>query len=89
MRAIFTILILILLSLQYKFWVGDGNIREWHTLQKKIQAQSAENSSHIALNQELEADIAALRHSDTALEERARYELGMVKDGESYYQFIE
>ena len=43
----------------------------------------------MARNRALQADILQLKSGEQALEERARYELGMIKDGEIYYHFIE
>jgi len=89
MRALVVFLFLALLALQYKFWVGDASIWQWHRLEKKLETVEAENKQLAARNRALEADILELHSGDQALEEQARHELGMVKDGEIYYQFFE
>ncbi|MGQ3889913.1 cell division protein FtsB [Legionella sp. CNM-1927-20] len=89
MRPVIIILILAFLSLQYKLWLGDGSILHWRQLERKIAQQTQENENLIARNQAIEADILELKQGDQALEEQARYELGMVKNDEIYYQFIE
>ncbi|STX29812.1 cell division protein FtsB [Legionella beliardensis] len=89
MRPVVIILLLALLGLQYKLWLGDGSILHWYRLEDKIAKQKKENENLIARNHVLEADILELKSGDQALEEQARYELGMVKNEETYYQFIE
>lgn len=89
MRPIFIILILALLVLQHKLWLGDGNIIDWIKLEKKLDDHRQENEKLAARNKAMEADIAELKTGDQALEEQARYELGMIKANEIYYQFVD
>lgn len=89
MRPIFIILIIALVVLQHKLWLGDGNIIQWIKLEKKLEAHKNENDKLAARNKALDADIKELKSGDQALEEQARYELGMIKDKEVYYQFVD
>lgn len=89
MRTVIIFLILTLISLQYKLWVGEGSVSQWLQLEKKLVKQNDENKQLMAHNRALEANINELKSGDQALEEQARYELGMVKESEMYYQFIE
>ncbi|KTC64486.1 cell division protein FtsB (plasmid) [Legionella adelaidensis] len=89
MRLVFIGLILALISLQYKLWLGDGSIKQWLHLEKKLATQKSENKKLVARNRALEADIVELKSGDQSLEEQARYELGMVKNGEVYYHFVD
>jgi len=89
MRSIILILLLALAGLQYKLWLGDGSIMQWRNLQQKIAEQTKKNEKKQARNLAMEADIVELQSGDQALEEQARYELGMVKNEETYYQFVE
>ncbi len=89
MRSLLVILVLAFLGLQYKLWVGDGSILQWVNLEKKLTVQAKENEQLVARNRALAADILELKSGEQALEEQARYELGMVKEDEVYYQFIE
>ena len=89
MRTLFLVLVLTLVGLQYKLWWGDGSIRQWRQLEHKNVAKAQENEKLLIRNQGLEADIAELKSGDQSLEEQARDELGMVKEGEVYYQFVE
>lgn len=87
MKTIILILILALAGLQYKLWYGDGSIPQWLKLQNKLEAQEKINEKLVARNKIVEADIAELKSGNQSLEEQARYELGMIKKGEEYYQF--
>lgn len=89
MRLILFVLILAFTGLQYKLWLGDGSILQWKHLETKITAQKTENDAIVSRNRAIEADILELKSGDQALEEQARYELGMVKNDEVYYQFVE
>ena len=89
MRLVFIILIIILVFLQHKLWLGDGNLIQWVSLQKKLVEHEQENNKLIARNKALEADIKELKSGEQALEEKARQELGMVKENEVYYKFVD
>lgn len=89
MRPIFIILIIALVVLQHKLWLGDGNVIQWIHLEKKLEDHQRENNKLAARNRAMEADIRELKGGDQALEEQARYELGMVKEHEVYYQFVD
>ena len=89
MRTLFLVLVLTLIGLQYKLWLGEGSVRQWRQLEQKTKAQTDVNEKLLARNQALDADIMELKRGDQALEEQARYELGMVKDDEVYYQVVE
>lgn len=87
MRTMFIILLISLIGLQYKLWVGDGNILEWRNLQKTLAIHVEENKKSLRINHAMEADIMELQNGEQALEEQARFELGMIKPNEIYYQF--
>lgn len=89
MRSLFIILIIALAVLQHKLWLGDGNVIQWIKLEKKLEQHRLENAKMAVRNKALEADIQELKSGDQALEEQARYEFGMIKDNETYYQFMD
>jgi len=89
MRPVFIILIIALIILQHKLWLGDGNLIQWVSLEKKLADHERENNKLAARNRALEADIKELKSGDQALEEQARFELGMIKENEVYYQFVD
>ena len=89
MRILVICFLLILLGLQYKLWLGEDSILQWMHLDNKLEAQKQENKKLEARNQAIEADIVELKSGKQALEDRARHELGMIKQGEVYYQFVD
>jgi cell division protein FtsB len=89
MRWIAGILLVCLLVLQYRLWVGDGSLAEVHDLKEEMAAQKAELARLRTRNQALEAEVQDLRSGLDALEERARTDLGMIKQGETFLQVIE
>lgn len=88
MRPLFLILIIALAGLQHKLWLGDGNLIQWIALENKLKEHEHENNKLAARNKALESDIRELKSGDQALEEQARFELGMIRDSEVYYHFV-
>lgn len=89
MRWLAGILLLTLLGLQYRLWVGDGSLGEVQALRDEIAVQKVELKEMRARNQVMEAEVRDLHEGLDALEERARSELGMIKQGEMFLQVIE
>lgn len=83
------ILLLALLGLQYRFWFGDGGVSERIELERQIQAQKDENHRLLLRNKMLEAEVIELKQGMETVEERARHELGMIKEGETLYLLME
>lgn len=77
------------LGLQYRLWLGDGGIVELLGLRASIEAQHAENERMQARNRELEAEVLDLKTGLEALEDRARRELGMIREDETFYLIVE
>ena len=88
MRIIAAILVVLVLALQYRFWLGDGGIREVSRLRKEVAAQRAENEHLQERNRTLSAEVQDLKKGKTAIEERARTDLGMVGNNETFYQVM-
>ncbi len=88
MRIFAIVLGLALLSLQYRLWLSDQGLREVSRLQAAVDAQAAANREQAARNRQLVAEVTDLKIGLTALEERARSELGMVGNSETFYQVV-
>ena len=88
-RWLTLILIALLLGLQYKLWVGEGSIAEIWSLHQAGELQRDENERLKERNAALEAEVQDLKQGLGAVEERARTELGMIKEGEVFYQIVE
>ena len=82
-------LLIILLWLQYKIWLQDGGIPEVLKLQDEVVIVKTEVETLKERNASLDAEVKDLKKGLDAIEERARSELGMIKEGEVYYQVIE
>src|SRR5436190_12924031 len=83
------VLALLLAGLQAKLWWGEGGWREAQALRRTVAGQKAENTRLQQRNDALAADVEDLKSGETAVEERARSELGMVKPGETFYRVVE
>ncbi|WP_324733646.1 cell division protein FtsB [Pseudomonas paeninsulae] len=83
------ILILLLVGLQYRLWVGDGSLAQVTDLSHQIADQQGDNQRLLERNRILEAEVMELKQGMETVEERARHELGMVKEGETLYQLTE
>lgn len=88
MRLLVTGLVLLLLLLQYRLWVGPGSLAEVNNLRHEIGALREELVGLRERNRALQAEVEDLRSGQAAVEERARSELGMIKQGERFYQVI-
>ena len=89
MRWLIWLLLVLFVLLQYKLWVGDGSLAEVWDLYQQGELQKQENQRLQERNQALEAEVQDLKQGLDSIEERAREELGMIKDNETFYQIIE
>ena len=80
---LFVVLILLLAGLQYRLWVGEGSLAQVSRLQQQIAEQQGENERLLERNRILEAEVMELKRGMETVEERARQELGMLKEGET------
>jgi cell division protein FtsB len=88
MRIFAIILALSLVLLQYRLWVSDQGMREIWRLNQAVEAQTAANAEQRERNGQLLAEVTDLKVGLAALEERARSELGMVGNTETFYQVV-
>ena len=85
MRILTVILIIVFILLQIDIWLkGDGKKRT-EELNQMINTQQQENKKMMIRNSELEQEIKDLKNGTEALEEKARTEMGMIKEGEELY----
>ncbi len=89
MKIIAFVLLALLIWLQYKIWLQDGGIPEILQLQEEVETVKAEVGKLQERNSSLDAEVKDLKKGLDAIEERARSEMGMIKQGEIYYQVIE
>jgi cell division protein FtsB len=88
MKLLVGVLAGFVLILQYRLWVGQGSLAEVNNLRKKVSQQRQELEKLGQRNQGLRAEVEDLKHGLKAVEARARSELGMIKEGETFYQVV-
>jgi cell division protein FtsB len=88
MRIVIALLLALLAFLQYRLWVGEGSLAEVNNLKDEIEALQQELVGLRKRNHALQAEVEDLRSGQAAIEERARSELGMIKEGEIFYQVV-
>ena len=88
MKFIIVILAGLLVLLQYRLWIGNGSIPQVRQLEKVKQEQVQENNRLRDRNRSLTAEVQDLKTGLEAIEERARTEMGMIKQGEIFYQIV-
>lgn len=86
---LFLVLLLLLAGLQYRLWVGNGSLAQVAELTQQIADQQAENEALLERNRVMDAEVMELKKGMETVEERARHELGMVKEGETLYQLAQ
>ena len=87
---IFLLVITVLIGLlQYRLWCGNGGIKEIKAYQQELVELNKQVIEKKERNDALYAEVEDLRKGKEAIEERARYELGMMKEGETFFQVLE
>lgn len=89
MRLITICLAILLVLVQYPLWLGKGGwLRVWD-LDNQVAEARQKNDQLKARNDKLESEVRDLQTGTGAVEERARYELGMIKNDEVFVQVLE
>jgi len=89
MKKLVIFLLLLLVYLQYRLWFGEGSLQEVRELQRAVDQQREENLQLRERNDALDAEVRDLQQGLEAIEEHAREDLGMVKEGETFYHVVE
>ena len=89
MKLLTVIMVFLLLLLQYRLWTGNGSLVEANLLKDEIEKIENENENLKERNLSLTAEVFDLKQGHEAIEEIARSEMGMIKDGETFYQIID
>jgi len=88
-KILIVLLVIILCLTQYRLWIGEGSFAQVVQLQKKIENQKIQNEQLKERNRILNAEVEALRNGLDAIEEKARSDMGMIKEGETFFMFTE
>jgi len=85
-RILTLVLIALLVVIQYPLWLGKGGwLRVWD-IERQVALQQGTNDRLLERNRSLEGEVRDLRDGTGAVEERARYELGMMRSDEIFVQ---
>jgi cell division protein FtsB len=88
-RFFIVILVVFFLMIQFDIWVKDDGLIRVKELQLMIDSQSEENQRLKLRNKQLEREIEELKSGTESIEEKARTDLGMIKEGEEFYLIVE
>ncbi len=88
-KVITSILVGLLLLLQYPLWFGKGGVFRVKELENQLTEQNQINDSLRLRNQQLQGDVGSLSEGFEAVEERARHDFGMVREGELFIQLVD
>ena len=88
-KVLIFVLLIILMGLQSRLWLGEGSFAHVNTLQAKVSRKVAENSVKVQRNKILRAEIIELKRGLESIEEKARSEFGLIKEGETFFLLIE
>lgn len=89
MKALTLIFVILIALLQYPLWLGKGSWLKVWDLSRQISEQQAVNADLKVRNDTVDAEVRDLKQGFAAIEERARTELGMIKQDEVFYQVFE
>jgi len=86
-RTLTWMLLTMLLVLQGQLWLGRGSIPDVMQLRQTLVAQRLDNQQALIANQRLDAELRDLSEGREMIEERARREIGMLRQGEIFVQY--
>jgi cell division protein FtsB len=86
MKVLGLILFALIILLQYPLWLGKGSWHRVWEVDQQVASQHETNQKHQIRNAALDAEVQDLKQGSVAIEERARNELGMIKQNEIFFQ---
>jgi cell division protein FtsB len=89
LRWLLAALLAILVILQYRLWFAEGSLAEQRRLEVQALEQTRINKDLKERNAVLEREVLELQSGNKGVEQRAREQLGLVREGETYYQFVD
>jgi cell division protein FtsB len=89
MRVLLALGVVVLLGMQVRLWFSDIGVLARHELSERLAEQTRKTEELAERNRRLAVEIAALKSGLAGVEARARSELGMIKEGETFYLVVE
>lgn len=87
-QVVIAVLALALLGLQIRLWFGEGSLRNVASLKKQVHELKQQNGKLAERNRLLAADVHDLKDGTEAIQEIARKDLGMIRDGETFFLIV-
>jgi len=89
MKWLTGILFIVIATMQYRLWFGDGSLAHQTELNRKVAKQQEENRVLQARNKVLAAKVRALKNGRGGIEERARTDMGLIQNGETFFLIVD
>lgn len=89
MKIFIAVIVLLIIHLQYRIWLGDGSIAQIDAYQQRLDDLKKQVEEKRERNEALYAEVLDLRKGQEAIEERARDELGMIKEDETFFHVLD
>ena len=89
MKHLFLIFTVLIVVLQFRLWIGDNSVRALNSIKGEVSLQKSINLALEERNKRLEIEVVDLKTGVEAIEERARLELGMIEEGETFFLIVE
>ena len=89
LKTIVAVLVVMLVGLQFRLWAGEGSFAHVNGLGQKVEHAGAVNQVKEQRNKVLRAEIRDLKSGYDSIEEKARVELGFIKEGETFFMLVE
>jgi len=88
MRLLLVSFIVLFSLLQYHLWFGKNGLQDHRELEKAVELAQSGNAELVTRNQVMFSEIDNLKSGTDAIEERARNELGLIKEGETFFRIV-
>lgn len=89
MKWLWSVMAIVIVCLQVRLWVGEGSFAQVWQLNQRIEIQQQANSKLRDRNDRLLAEVRNLRQPEGALEERARTNMGLIRQGETFFLVVQ
>lgn len=89
MKWLLGVLIILLVVLQYRLWIGEGSLAHAHRLENDIKLQKAENDRMQERNRIMDVEVEELKTGLDTIEERARNDIGLIKKDETFFMIMD
>ena len=87
-KLVLAVFVVMAILLQYALWAGKQNIIDLHRLNRQVDDVQKKNYGSQIRNDQLHEDVIDIKSQLGAIESQARFDLGLIKPGETYYQIV-